>query len=95
MGETPTLERLIARDRQVTLAGLIVLCALAWVYIVMGAGLGMSAREMTTLALFPHQQATAMATMAGSGMDAMDRRGNRRPPPHLPGGSCRLPCGGL
>ena len=75
MGEIPTLERLIARDRQVTLAGLIVLCALAWVYIVMGAGLGMSAREMTTLALFPHQQATAMATMAGSGMDAMDMAG--------------------
>lgn len=75
MAEIPTLERLIARDRTVTLAGLIVLCALAWVYIVLGAGLGMGAREMTTLALFPHQQATAMANMAGSGMDAMDMAG--------------------
>lgn len=34
----------------------------------MGAGLGMGAGEMTTLALFPHQQA---AVMAGGGMDAM------------------------
>ena len=71
MNGTRTLERLIARDRTVTLAGLIVLCALAWIYIVMGAGLGMSAREMTTLALFPHQQAPVMATMAVDAMDAM------------------------
>ncbi len=59
---------MIARDRQVTLGGLVVLCALAWLYIVMGAGFGMSAREMTTFALFPHQQAAAMA---GDHMDAM------------------------
>ena len=32
----------------------------------MGAGLGMSAGEMTTLALFPHQQAAATANMAGN-----------------------------
>ena len=36
------------------------LCALAWLYIVTGAGLGMSAWEMTTLSLFPHQQAADM-----------------------------------
>ena len=62
---------MIARDRAVTLGGLTVLCVLAWLYIVMGAGLGMSAREMTRLALFPHQQVAAMASMAGGGMDAM------------------------
>ena len=67
----PTIERLIARDRAITLVGLIVLCALAWAYIVMGAGLGMTAREMTTLALFPHQQAAHMASMAGSDLGAM------------------------
>ena len=66
------LERLIARDRTITLVGLIVLCALAWAYIVMGAGLGMTAREMMTLALFPHQQG---AHMAGVGMGAMDAPG--------------------
>ena len=71
MVETPTLERLIARDRTVTLLGLIILCALAWAYIVMGAGLGMTAREMTTFALFPHQQSAHMASMAGSDMAGM------------------------
>ncbi|MDP3676452.1 MAG: DUF2182 domain-containing protein [Novosphingobium sp.] len=40
----------------------------------MGAGLGMSASEMTTLTLFPHQQSPALANMAGSGMGAMAMR---------------------
>ncbi len=61
-------EQLVARDRAITLAGLVVLWALALAYIVMGAGLGTNAHEMTTLALFPHQQTAAMA---GVGMDAM------------------------
>ena len=55
MFEAPAFERLLKRDRVITLAGLTALCALAWLYIVTGAGLGMSAWEMTTLALFPHQ----------------------------------------
>jgi predicted metal-binding membrane protein len=60
MTEPPAFERLLKRDRMITLTGLAVLCALAWLYIVTGAGLGMSAWEMTTLAPFPHQQAPAM-----------------------------------
>jgi predicted metal-binding membrane protein len=68
MSETPALERLLRRDRTITLAGLAALCALAWFYIVAGAGLGMSAWEMTTLALFPHQPAQDMT----SGMQGMD-----------------------
>lgn len=56
MSEAPAFERLLKRDRVITLAGLAVLCALAWLYIVAGAGFGMSARELTTLALFPHLQ---------------------------------------
>ena len=51
------MEHLLKRDRTVTVAGLVILCVLAWLYVVTGAGLGMSARQMTTLALFPHQQA--------------------------------------
>ena len=31
------------------------LCLLAWAYILAGAGMGMGARDMTRLALFPHQ----------------------------------------
>jgi predicted metal-binding membrane protein len=71
MVEAPALERLLKRDRVITLAGLAALCALAWLYIAAGAGLGMSAWEMTTLALFPHQQ--AQDVMPGmSGMPGMD-----------------------
>jgi predicted metal-binding membrane protein len=71
MVEAPVLERLLKRDRVITLAGLAALCALAWLYIAAGAGLGMSAWEMTTLALFPHQQ--AQDVMPGmSGMPGMD-----------------------
>lgn len=36
------------------------LAALAWLYLLVGAGLGMSAWDMTSLAPFPHQQAGAM-----------------------------------
>ena len=39
MFEAPAFERLPKRDRVITLAGLIALCALAWLYIVTGAGL--------------------------------------------------------
>ncbi len=71
MVEAPAFERLLKRDRVITLTGLAVLCALAWFYIVTGAGLGMSAWEMTTLALFPHQQPhNAMPDMPGMDMGA-------------------------
>ena len=70
MFEAPAFERLLKRDRVITLAGLTALCALAWLYIVTGAGLGMSAWEMTTLALFPHQHARDVMP----GMDMAPRR---------------------
>ena len=35
------------------------LCVLAWLYIAMGAGTGMSALKMTTLSLFPHESSSA------------------------------------
>jgi predicted metal-binding membrane protein len=68
MSEASALERLLKRDRRITLAGLIVLCALAWLYIMMGAGLGMNAWEMAKFALFPHQQVAAMPDMGMSSM---------------------------
>ncbi len=71
MFEAPAFERLLKRDRVITLAGLTALCALAWLYVVTGAGLGMSAWEMTTLALFPHQHARdVMPSMPGMDMGA-------------------------
>ena len=65
MSEALTFERLLRRERTIILAGLATLCALAWLYIAKGAGLGMSAWQMTTFALFPHQHFTD----AMSGMD--------------------------
>jgi predicted metal-binding membrane protein len=71
MPELPAFERLLRRDRIVTVAGLVILCGIAWLYIVEGAGLGMSARQMTTLAFFPHQQAEdLMQGMPGMQVDA-------------------------
>jgi predicted metal-binding membrane protein len=71
MPDAAAFEHLLRRDRIITLAGLVLLCAMAWLYIVEGAGLGMSVRQMTTLALFPHQQADdAMQGMPGTPVDA-------------------------
>lgn len=66
MDEVPVLERLLKRDRTITIAGLALLCLLSWLYLLSGAGLGMSAWEMTRLTLLPHlQSAPAMPGMAG------------------------------
>ncbi|RUV74684.1 MAG: DUF2182 domain-containing protein [Mesorhizobium sp.] len=70
------LERLLRRDRVITIAGVVALCLLAWLYIVAGAGLGMNAWEMTRLALFPHQQtADVTSDMSGMDMSGMDMPG--------------------
>ena len=67
MPQAPAFERLLKRDRAITVAGLLVLCALAWLYILTGAGLGKSAWEMTSLSLFPYRAAMA----SGGAMTAM------------------------
>src|SRR5262249_42095249 len=51
------IERLLLRDRAIVAAGLAALSALAWLYIIRGAGMGMGAADMTVLALFPHRSA--------------------------------------
>ena len=68
MGEPPALERLLRRERTITVAALVVLCALAWAYVLTGAGLGLSAWDMTTLSLFPHRTAQPMAAMPDMAM---------------------------
>jgi len=62
------MERLLKRDRVITLTGVAALSILAWLYIVTGAGLGMSGWDMSRLLLFPHQQAHDVM----SGMPGMD-----------------------
>jgi predicted metal-binding membrane protein len=47
---TPTLfESLLKRDRRIAIGTLIAVSALAWTYTIAGAGLGMSALEMTSM----------------------------------------------
>src|SRR5205823_11752467 len=61
---------LLKRDYAITLVALTTLCVLAWLFIVTGAGLGASAWDMTTFALFPHRHAIdAAAGMPGMAMD--------------------------
>lgn len=72
MSDASAVERLLKRDRTITLAGMAALAVLAWIYILAGAGLGMRAWNMTSLALFPHQQAVQMTPdMPGMDMSSM------------------------
>lgn len=57
------IEAVLRRERAVIAAALAAAVALAWVYVWQGAGMGMSAIDMTTLTLFPHQQADVMGEM--------------------------------
>jgi predicted metal-binding membrane protein len=57
--ETSLTERLLRRDRWIVLGGLTAITLLSWVYILTGAGTGMSAKSMTRAWLFPHRM-TAM-----------------------------------
>jgi predicted metal-binding membrane protein len=67
------VEGLLRRDRLITATGLAVLCALAWAYLLAGAGTPMSVADMTRLGFFPHQAAAPMA-MPGMDMPAAPSR---------------------
>jgi len=51
------VERVLRHERAVVMAGIAAIAVLAWLYIWQGAGMGMSALDMTALSLFPHRQA--------------------------------------
>ncbi|KWE31011.1 DUF2182 domain-containing protein [Burkholderia territorii] len=53
----------LGRERVVTLLGMTALVGACWVYLWTGAGTGMSALDMTALALFPHRLADDMGAM--------------------------------
>ncbi|WP_175963537.1 DUF2182 domain-containing protein [Burkholderia pyrrocinia] len=53
----------LGRERVVTLLGMAALVGACWFYLWTGAGTGMSALEMTTVALFPHRLAAGMGSM--------------------------------
>jgi predicted metal-binding membrane protein len=57
------VEYIVKRERVVVGAALALLTLLAWIYVWRGAGMGMSALQMTRVALFPH--------LLGDGMPGM------------------------
>jgi len=57
------VETVLRRERAVVAIGLVALAALAWVFLWRGAGMGMSAIDMTALTLFPHLQPDAAGGM--------------------------------
>ena len=57
------IEAILRREQAPVAAALTVMIALAWAYLWQGAGMGMSAVDMTTLSLFPHRQADVMGEM--------------------------------
>ncbi len=59
-----SLERVLRRDRRLAAAGVAALCVLAWAYLISGAGMDMSLRDMTTTSLFPHTDHPAATSTA-------------------------------
>jgi predicted metal-binding membrane protein len=57
------LEAVLRRERAVAAIAIVVLAALAWAYLWRGAGMGMSALEMTAITLFPHLASDPLAGM--------------------------------
>ncbi|RQR65906.1 DUF2182 domain-containing protein [Burkholderia sp. Bp9126] len=49
------IDTLVRHERAITALGIAAVVALAWGYLWTGAGMGMSARDMTAVALFPHR----------------------------------------
>ena len=58
-----TVEALLRRERTLIVAGIAILTILAWSYVWQGAGMGMSALDMTQVALFPHHTPEPMPDM--------------------------------
>jgi predicted metal-binding membrane protein len=52
-----SVENILGRERVITALGIVAVVALSWAYLWTGAGIGMSALEMTAVALFPHRLA--------------------------------------
>lgn len=59
-------EALLRHERPIIACGIAVVAALAWLYIWQGAGMGMTALDMTALSLFPHRQASMQGSMEAS-----------------------------
>lgn len=61
-----SLESILRRERVITAFGIAGVVALSWGYLWTGAGMGMSAPDMTALTLFPHRLPADMGAMEAS-----------------------------
>ncbi|WP_126283336.1 DUF2182 domain-containing protein [Burkholderia stagnalis] len=57
------IDTLVRHERAITVLGIAAVVALAWGYLWTGAGMGMSARDMTAVALFPHRLPHGVGSM--------------------------------
>lgn len=80
MNETSALERALSRDRLLVVAALVILLTLSWLYVLLGAGMGMSAFEMSSVDMaFGQASRMPMADAVGSMGDAMSRMATPMP----------------
>ena len=63
-----TLEAVVRRDRVVVIAALVIVIGLSWVYLLGGAGMGMSALEMTRMSQAGMAEGAGQGSMAGMAM---------------------------
>ena len=65
------LKKILKSDRLITTICLASVCFLAWLYVLSGAGMGMSAWEMTNFSLTPHRYAGMQMNMPEMGMKSI------------------------
>jgi predicted metal-binding membrane protein len=74
MHESSVLESVLARDRTVVITGLVIVIVISWIYILLGAGMGMTAFEMTSMSM-PGTSSAMERPGDGSGMSAQTGMG--------------------
>ena len=74
MQPSSVLESVLERDRTVVITGLVTVIVLSWIYILLGAGMGMTAFEMTTTAL-PGASSSMDMSAQSSGMSSQPGMG--------------------
>jgi predicted metal-binding membrane protein len=81
MQESSVLESVLVRDRAVVITGLVTVIVLSWIYILLGAGMSMTAFEMTTM-LMPDTSSPMEMTGDSSGMSSRKSMGDTMPMAH-------------
>jgi predicted metal-binding membrane protein len=71
MAESSALTAVLKRDRLIVIAALVAVIVAAWIYVLAGAGMGISALEMTAMTQAPAGTAPTGGDMAGMGEGEM------------------------